>query len=57
MTLAGARLSQGFSLLGHAYMHLLVALFLTIVLVLERGCPLRAFSVELGCHARRLIMP
>ncbi|MCZ6885449.1 MAG: MFS transporter [Alphaproteobacteria bacterium] len=37
MTLFGARLAQGFSLVGHAYMHLLVALFLTIVLALERG--------------------
>jgi MFS family permease len=31
-----ARLSQGFSLVGHAYMHFLVALYLTIVLALER---------------------
>ncbi len=31
-----ARLSQFFSWLGHAYMHLLVALYLTIVLALER---------------------
>lgn len=30
------RLSQGFSLIGHAYMHLLVALYLTIVLALEK---------------------
>lgn len=30
-----ARLSQGFAHIGHAYMHLLVALFLTIVLGLE----------------------
>jgi len=30
------RLSQGFCHLGHAYMHLLVALFLTVVLGLER---------------------
>ncbi len=36
MTPLSARLSQGFCLLGHAYMHLLVALFLTIVLGLER---------------------
>jgi MFS family permease len=36
MTPFGARLSQGFSLLGHGYMHLLVALFLTIVLALEK---------------------
>ena len=36
MTALSARISQGFCLLGHAYMHLLVALFLTIVLGLER---------------------
>lgn len=36
MTSLSARISQGFCLLGHAYMHLLVALFLTIVLGLER---------------------
>ena len=36
MNLLSARLAQGFSLVGHAYMHLLVALFLTIVLALER---------------------
>lgn len=36
MTPISARLAQGFSLLGHAYMHLLVALFLTVVLALER---------------------
>ncbi len=35
MTSFSARLSQGFCFLGHAYMHLLVALFLTIVLGLE----------------------
>ena len=35
MTPLSARLSQGFCLLGHAYMHLLVALFLTVVLGLE----------------------
>jgi len=33
---ASARLSQIFSWLGHGYMHLLVALYLTIVLALER---------------------
>ena len=37
MTPFAARLAQGFSLLGHGYMHLLVALFLTIVLALERN--------------------
>jgi FSR family fosmidomycin resistance protein-like MFS transporter len=31
-----ARLAQAFSLAGHAFMHLLVALFLTVVLALER---------------------
>ena len=36
MTSPSVRLSQGFCHLGHAYMHLLVALFLTIVLGLER---------------------
>lgn len=36
MTVFSARLAQGFSLVGHAYMHLLVALFLTVVLALER---------------------
>jgi MFS family permease len=36
MTSLSFRLSQGFCYLGHAYMHLLVALFLTIVLGLER---------------------
>ncbi len=35
MTPHSARLSQGFCFLGHAYMHLLVALFLTVVLGLE----------------------
>jgi MFS family permease len=35
MTSPSIRLSQGFCHLGHAYMHLLVALFLTIVLGLE----------------------
>ncbi|MFM2129201.1 MAG: hypothetical protein RL477_747 [Pseudomonadota bacterium] len=36
MTPISARLAQAFSLVGHAYMHLLVALFLTVVLALER---------------------
>lgn len=36
MTPISARLAQAFSLIGHAYMHLLVALFLTVVLALER---------------------
>jgi MFS family permease len=36
MSLTSARLAQGFSLVGHAFMHLLVALFLTVVLALER---------------------
>jgi MFS family permease len=36
MDMLSARLSQAFSHLGHAYMHLLVALFLTIVLGLEK---------------------
>jgi MFS family permease len=36
MSLISARLAQGFSLVGHAFMHLLVALFLTVVLALER---------------------
>ena len=35
MTPHSARLSQGVCFLGHAYMHLLVALFLTVVLGLE----------------------
>lgn len=37
MTPLSFRLSQGFCHIGHAYMHLLVALFLTIVLGLERA--------------------
>ncbi|MDH3242526.1 MAG: MFS transporter [Alphaproteobacteria bacterium] len=37
MTTLSARLSQAFAHLGHAYMHLLVALFLTIVLGLEKA--------------------
>ena len=37
MTPLSARLAQGFSLIGHSYMHLLVALYLTIVLALERS--------------------
>lgn len=40
-----ARLSQIFAWLGHAYMHLLVALYLTIVLVLEREWSLPYGSV------------
>jgi len=36
MSTASARLAQIFSLLGHAFMHLLVALYLTVVLALER---------------------
>jgi MFS family permease len=36
MSLTSARLAQGFSLAGHAFMHMLVALFLTVVLALER---------------------
>jgi MFS family permease len=36
MSLTSARLAQGFSLVGHAFMHMLVALFLTVVLALER---------------------
>ncbi len=35
MTTTSARIAQAFSLIGHAYMHLLVALFLTVVLALE----------------------
>lgn len=35
MTDLSARLSQGFALAGHAFMHLLVALYLTVVLALE----------------------
>ncbi|MDX1482894.1 MAG: MFS transporter [Alphaproteobacteria bacterium] len=37
MNSLSARLSQGFAHIGHAYMHLLVALFLTIVLALEQA--------------------
>ncbi len=36
MSTASARLAQMFSLFGHAFMHLLVALYLTVVLALER---------------------
>lgn len=39
MTSLSFRLSQGFCHLGHAFMHLSVALFLTIVLGLERAWP------------------
>ncbi|MGE0651230.1 MAG: MFS transporter [Alphaproteobacteria bacterium] len=35
MPLTSDRLAQGFSLVGHAFMHMLVALFLTVVLALE----------------------
>lgn len=35
MTATAARLAQGFSLVGHAFMHMLVALYLTVVLALE----------------------
>jgi FSR family fosmidomycin resistance protein-like MFS transporter len=37
MSPVSARLAQMFSLLGHAFMHLLVALYLTVVLALERA--------------------
>jgi MFS family permease len=37
IAVTSARLAQAFSLVGHAFMHLLVALYLTVVLALERA--------------------